>query len=132
MTDSQILMAFVPLIVLYVLMLLALIPTIIGDIMLGVGIKRDADAIGAPKGTLFMLLTIFLGSIPAIVYACVRSSAAKAVTEENELMINAKKKCKTGVILTLIGEAIIILSLIGFGVIMLVCGDDFIRAIASA
>lgn len=50
----------------------------VSQIILGVAIDRDAKNLGLDYGTLFLVLTILFGGLPAAIYLIVRSGSAAA------------------------------------------------------
>lgn len=122
--------AVIAVVAVYVIMLAGLIPLLIGTIKTGIGIKHDATALGNNKGTMFCLLTIFLGAIPAIVYACIRTNAAKNGPVDEALLAESEKKLDSGFKLMIAGNIILIAAIVLLGAAMLFGGGAFVEAIA--
>ena len=128
MTDTQGIIIVIALLAFYGLVIGGLIPYIIGSIKTAIGIKNDATALGSTKGTMFCLLTIFLGAVPAIVYACIRTTAAKAGAVVNEEMLSAsEKQLKGGFKLMLVGTIIMVAAIVLLGAAMIFGGEPFIE-----
>ncbi len=84
----------------YFLIMAASALSIVAQILIGVAINRDAHALGLPQGKLFMILTIFLGGIPAGIYFIIRSN--KIVSEGGANFAPSAKMAKVGMILYII------------------------------
>lgn len=70
--EREIMQAFWPVVLVYFVMLLGGIVALVSQIMLCIGIYKDAKALGRTDGLLFALLTAFLGGIPSIIYIAIR------------------------------------------------------------
>ncbi len=96
----------------YLGMMVAALLVFVAQILLGVAIKNDADALGLRCGTAFLILTIFFGGIPAAIYLVFRSNAAREL--DVPAFSNSPGLAKTSIILYIIGFALSILCLMSF------------------
>ncbi len=96
----------------YLGMMGAALLVFIGQILLGVSIKNDADALGLNCGTAFLILTIFFGGLPAAIYLAFRSNKAREL--DVPAFSNSPSQAKIAIILYVIGFALSMLCLVSF------------------
>lgn len=89
----------------------------IGQVMLGISVNRDAQALGLTNGKLFMILTIFFGGIPAGIYLIIRANKVPNITIAD--FTASTKFAKKSIILTVLGTVLTILCCCGLMAAML-------------